>query len=362
MSAIGIYPGATSKVSVGGQAVVVVYPGALGGLIINPLTIVDQGLSSNELITSPEALFVNFYDAATPYVNATTIEVFPGGSVGIPFGLTTNVTVNAPSSGHLFTALVFQTPTPFPPAPVIGPFPPNAPTGLVKTIPSYLYQEYNDDDSLQAFVMAFNSLAQTYVDAFNSLNLPIYTQANISGALLDWVAAGLYGLLRPALSSGRNKNVGPFNTYTFNSLVLNKIRHVAPANAVVTNDDIFKRILTWLFLKGDGKVFNIRWLKRRVGRFLAGVNGTNPKIDQTYRVSVTFGANASITIWIVGGQRTVTGGALFNRFAGNTRKFNNLSSTFVAYAPVENALVFQEAVSSGALELPFQFTWSVSLT
>lgn len=362
MAGIGLYPGATSQVFSGGSPVVVVYAGALGAIITNPLTIDDQGLGADEFITSAETLYVDFYAPASLLSEGTTIGLAPGQSITIPFGLTTNVTVNAATSGHRFTAIVLQTPPVNPPVPVPSSFPPATPTGLVKTIPSYLYQQYNDDDSLQAFVMAFNSLAQSYVDMFNSLNLPIYTQASINGALLDWVAAGIYGLVRPALSSGRNTNIGPFNTYTFNKMVLNKIKHVVPANAVVTNDDVFKRILTWLFLKSDGKVFNIRWLKRRVGRFLAGANGSNPNIDQTYRISVTFGANNNVTIRIVNGQRTVTGGALFNRFLGNARTFGSITSTFQSFPPVENVLVFQEAVASGALELPFQETWSVSIT
>ena len=40
-------------------------------------------------------------------------------------------------------------------------------------------------------------------------------------------------------------------------------------------DDVFKRILTWHFYKGDGKNFSVRWLKRRIWRFLQGANGTD---------------------------------------------------------------------------------------
>ena len=383
MAIVGIYPGATDRIVTGGVPVVAVYAGALGGLIGNPLTIQDQGLAGNEEAVAllrtggafgpafgpafsvahsvGESLFVDFVNPATLMQVGTTIELFPGQTLRIPSGLTTNVTVNAGFGGHTFSVVVFQTPPVYPPVPIDGAFPPQAPTSLTKTINSYLYQKYNDDDSLQAFVMAYNALAQNYVDAFNGLNLPVYTSANINGALLDWVAAGLYGILRPALASGRNKNAGAFNTYKMNTLTLGHGKTIYPTNAVVTSDDVFKRILTWLFFKGDGKVFNVRWLKRRIMRFLNGENGVNVNVDQTYRISVTFGAGNNASIRVVNGQRKILGGALFNSFLGNRRAFDSLTSSYVQYPPIANVLILQEAINAGALELPFQYNWTVQI-
>src|SRR5579859_3473841 len=94
---------------------------------------------------------------------------------------------------------------------------------LQEVIPSYLYVEYNDDEDLQAFVTAFNAIAQQYVDFFNQINLPIYTSSSISGALLDWVAQGIYGMTRPSLpGAGSTLIYGPFNTYAFNKLAFNQ--------------------------------------------------------------------------------------------------------------------------------------------
>ncbi|HET8686956.1 MAG TPA: hypothetical protein VFM18_09875, partial [Methanosarcina sp.] len=42
------------------------------------------------------------------------------------------------------------------------------------TIKSYLYQEYQDDLDLQAFVNAYNAYTQSYVDWYNQTALPIY--------------------------------------------------------------------------------------------------------------------------------------------------------------------------------------------
>jgi hypothetical protein len=235
------------------------------------------------------------------------------------------------------------------------PFPPSVPTGLTKAIPSYLYQQYADDDDLQAFVASYNSIVQSYVDWFNNIGLPVYTGSSISGALLDWIANGLYGMTRPALASGKNKNIGALNTWMFNTIPLDEQKIIGPANVVATSDDVFKRILTWHFYKGDGKVFTVRWLKRRVMRFLIGVNGTGPPISSTNQISVSFGLAGQVNITFLAGIRTVTGGTLYNRWAFNTITLNTLRSTFSTFTPLANAATFKQAMDSGALEFPFQF-------
>lgn len=238
-------------------------------------------------------------------------------------------------------------------------FPPLAPVTIQNTIRSYLYWQYNDDDDLQAFVDAYNQIAQEYLDWFNQTPLPDYTNPNISGLLLDWVAEGLYGLSRPTLPSGMSQVVGPFNTYGFNALPFNTRRQVGSDNYYLTSDDTFKRILTWLFFKDDGKVFDIRWLKRRIMRFLNGVDGVNYNVDNTYQISVTFGVNDQVNIRILSGVRTLTGGALYNRFGFNTTRFNRVESTFQQFAPLAQAATLKAAIESAALEMPFQFDWVV---
>ena len=231
---------------------------------------------------------------------------------------------------------------------------------LTQVIPSYLYTQYNDDDSLQAFVSAFNGEAQEYVDWLNSVGLPVYTGAPIQGALLDWVGTGLYGLPRPVLPSGTNQSVGTLNTWALNTVALNTLERIGPTSYYATNDDVYKRILTWFFYKGDGQAFTIKWLKRRIMRFLLGVNGTDPGINQTYQVSVTFGSGNQVNITILNGMRRVTGGAILNAFTLKTVALNTIQSTFTAAnAPLVMAPVLQAAINAGAVQLPFQFTYNV---
>lgn len=199
---------------------------------------------------------------------------------------------------------------------------------LTKIIPSYLYEQYADDADVQAFIDAWNAIAQTYVDWFNTIDLPIYTGPGVSGDLLDWVAEGLYGFVRPVLPFGTSSNDGLYNALLFNELAFND-SNISSSSSFVTNDDTFRRVITWHFFKGDGHQFTIPWLKRRVMRFLLGTNGVSYNVDQTYDVSVTFG---------IGGQVIIT-----------------IPSSY------DYAAIFQAAVESGALELPFQRTWVVTL-
>lgn len=233
---------------------------------------------------------------------------------------------------------------------------------LTQTIPSYLYVQYDDDPDLAAFISAFNQTAQQYVDFFNQVGLPIYTGSPISGPLLDWVAQGIYGLTRPSLpGGGSNRIFGPLNTYAFNTMAFNQRKVVAPTNFYATTDDIFKRIITWNFFKGDGQVFNVRWLKRRVLRFLTGSNGVDPGISQTYQVSVTFGANHQVNINIRSHTSTLVGGALFNRNAFNKMAFNGFKVQVNHLTPLPDANILASAIQAGVVNLPFQFTYVVNI-
>jgi len=323
-----------------------------GAIITNPYAASDQG------IATVEPLFVNIAGPADVRAGGTTFAVQPGASFIIAPGTAANVSVNAATSGHRFSAVAIHETANF--VPFSGLFPPEVPTVVTKVIPAVLYQEYNDDDDLQAFFKAFNDLAQEDIDWFVNIGLPIYT--GLSGNLLDFVAAGLYGLYRPALPFGKNANEGPLNTWALNTFTLNTIKKVGNQQYYATTDDVFKRILTWLFFKGDGKVFTVRWLKRRIVRFLEGVDGVSFNVDQTYRVSVTFGNGNQVNITLSNGKRTVLGGAFPNGFALNTTSLNALRTSFTQYPAIPLAATLKAGIDSGVLELPFQYTYVVNIT
>lgn len=231
---------------------------------------------------------------------------------------------------------------------------------LDKILPSYLYNQYSDDSDLQAFVNAQNTLAQEYLDWFNDFPLPIYTDDQITGDLLDWVGQGLYGVYRPALQQNVGGYIGAVNTFLINQLPVNGADLAGDSSAFFLNDDFYKRVITWIFFKGDGTQFTIQWLKKRVERFLFGVNGANLQTDQTYAVSVTFGANHVVDIRIAKGVRTLTEASIANTFTPNEFNPNYLKSTYVENPPIPDAPLLQMAIDQGILPLPFQYKFNVS--
>lgn len=208
------------------------------------------------------------------------------------------------------------------------PFTTDWPGQLLKAIQSYLFWQYNDDQYLQAFVDAYNALAQGYVDWFNETVLADYR--SLSGALLDWIGAGVYGIERPTLPEGTLYGAGALATWALATIAFATTVTEGQQTYYVVNDDIYQRVITWHFYKADGRAFTIRWLKRRIMRFLLGANGTAPNIALTPDLSVA----------IVGHAVTV-----------------NLSNS-AAY-PI--APLFQAAVGAKVLELPFQYTFTVNL-
>jgi hypothetical protein len=270
-------------------------------------------------------------------------------------------------------------------------------TGLTTVIPSYLYQEYSDDDDLQGFVAAQNDMQQDFVDTFNALNLPIYPGPIVSGKLLDWVGQGLYGMARPAFGSGIPVLMGPLNTYGPNwwfqmwdpvppstsiTFGLNEIEVLKPEDIVITNDDVYRRILTWHFYKGDGNYFDVRWYKRRVWRFIMGVDGTSPEqnenwfIANTEQISVSLGADRNVTTRFVLGKRTVTGGSMLNRWGPNgfgipfglgapakqiDIQLNDLEGVYSPYLPLPFMSTFKDALDAGILEVPYQFDFTCTI-
>jgi hypothetical protein len=159
-------------------------------------------------------------------------------------------------------------------------------TPMQSVYPSYLYAQYADDDDLQAFVQSFNAIAQGYLNWFLENPLGLYTSAGITGPLLDWTAAGVYGLYRPVLASQTTEESAGYDSSVYDTIPYNYLSYSASGSAQQTTDDIFKRIMTWVLYRGDGQMFSLQWLKNRIARFLHGANGSNAAV-LNYQPSVT---------------------------------------------------------------------------
>ena len=241
---------------------------------------------------------------------------------------------------------------------------------LTKTIPAYLYQEYRDPnqddqvhiDELFALVDAYNTLAQEFVDWFNALNLPIYTSAPVKGLLLDWVAEGLYGMMRPVLGTVVTRYRGSYNTWMMNQLTMNGRQIQRTTTIIDTTDDIFRRLLTWHLWRGDGPYFTTRWLKRRVARFLTGADGGPGATDSTYRISVSFGLDGQVNITLLIRLTRVVRSMVYNGFMMNQMPMNwsVLAHTSLG-TQYPLAQAFKDAVDEGVLEVPFTNEWVVTV-
>lgn len=223
---------------------------------------------------------------------------------------------------------------------------------LEDIIRSYLYTQYNDDDNIRAFVTAYNTMAKNIYDWMKNANLPIFVGGYNAGDQLRWIARGIYGVKPPVLSSGRQMVIGAFNTFTFNSVPFNTRKVINQSSQVVVSDDLFKRIMTWNFYKGDGFYFTIPWLKRRIMRFLTGVNGVDVVNDQHWSISVLFsGGGASVSI--INGFRKLTNSSVYNAQTFNSRAYNQKTSVLIKSNEYEYASLFKQAFDSGLLHMPF---------
>lgn len=161
---------------------------------------------------------------------------------------------------------------------------------LQTILPAYVYQQYADDENIQAIFAALNQYSQSYLDWFNETTLSVYTSPAISGPLLDWVGTNLYGIERPVFSSLTSSVIAGIDAYPINVADINGVIRTHSGTAVTASDDYYKRTLTWHLYAGDGRQFSVPWLRKRVARFLYGVNGTDIMLTQTETVHILAGS------------------------------------------------------------------------
>lgn len=226
---------------------------------------------------------------------------------------------------------------------------------LATVMPSYLYYEYSNDDDLQAFVASYNEIAQGYIDWFNSTPLAVYTLSSISGQLLDWIANGIYGISRPYLSTVTQSTYGATDSVATNKLATNKRKIVRSGTTSIVNDDIYKRILTWHTYRGDGYQMSLPWLRKRVARFIYGVNGADIPVGDIYNISVQTPPYTP-----AGALNTVA----MNTLAMNGFYTRNYEVKHAIQITVPNNSIgqaFQILLQENYLAVPFQIKFSVIL-
>jgi hypothetical protein len=191
---------------------------------------------------------------------------------------------------------------------------------------------------------------------------------------------------------------------------LNIIQLYGAINVYLTNDDTYRRILTWHFFKQDGNYFSTEFLKRRVWRFLYNPDGlstdyaADPMTGKVFlsemaepgdafiadrrQISVTLGVDRNVTIRFVMGKRTVgpapwksfgnSGGAQLNYMGcngfnpafsvskpwdigfetGGGITMNDLETSYEKYGPLPFMYIFKQALDLGVLEVPYQYNFT----
>ena len=219
---------------------------------------------------------------------------------------------------------------------------------LPNVIPAYVYDQYSDDENVQGFFEVLNAMAQGYMEWFNQTPLPLYTNPNINGPLLDWVGNSLYNIPRPVISDVQQVVKGALATVPLTALPIAGFQISESGTSAIATDDVYKRVLTWFMYRGDGMQMTVEWLRRRIARFIYGINGT----DLT-----DIGLISTVSLSQVNSQ---SGGVMGNGVMGLMvmgLAFNKVLHKVVANLPsYPMSSVLQELVNTGVIPLPFQVT------
>jgi hypothetical protein len=227
---------------------------------------------------------------------------------------------------------------------------------LQNVVPAYPYVEYSDDPNVVAFFTAYNILAGGYLAWFNSTPLGVYTSASVSGPLLDWVMNGIYGISRPVFSSLARRFVAGINSMPINTAAINTGKLYQSGSAVEATDDYYKRVATWWLYLGDGRYFNITTLRKKVARFIYGVNGTDITLSQAQSISITLSGYGSYA------RRAGINSAPINAAAINgwyIRKPSSSGQLVITVPAGASSQYFQQAFQQGLLNFPFMLNASV---
>lgn len=152
---------------------------------------------------------------------------------------------------------------------------------------AYLYDQYSDDEDLQSFFSTLTAFGQGYMDWATNTPLAVWTNPNINGQLLDWTAQSLYGIVRPVISTSSSKTTGVYGTRAYGTgPAYGMLLRRETGTAIIANDDIYKRVITWVLYQGDADNIDITWLKKRIARFLYGADGSDFDIGLLNNISI----------------------------------------------------------------------------
>jgi hypothetical protein len=209
-----LLPALASATEIDGECVQVM-PGLdeapAGGMIVNPLSPVDQGFERWE---TPESIFVSVVGACAAAVGRDTVEVQPGQAFMAPSSAA-GVWVNAKTGGHRFTAIMAET--------VAGPGEALAVVTVKGSLHYSTQVEQLEDVVAETNTVIFTALEevkpfnqigadQLYIGSFENIRFsfssrgPFYEQAD----LYHYVGQALYSVNAPMIVDLPSEWAPPF--------------------------------------------------------------------------------------------------------------------------------------------------------
>lgn len=227
---------------------------------------------------------------------------------------------------------------------------------LQNVVPSYPFREYSDDPNIVAFFTAYNQLAQGYLTWVNQTPLGVYTSPNVSGPLLDWIGQGIYGIVRPSYAALQSAFLAGLASLPLATVAIAGNELLATGAGTLSSDDFYKRLLTWWLYVGDGRRFTIMTLRKKIARFIYGVNGTDVTVAQAQSISIAVSGYQAIQAGLAAvplASVPVAGSQLIS--PRNTGQY----IITVPHSAGASALYFQQAFGQGLLAFPFQIAATV---
>ncbi len=198
-------------------------------------------------------------------------------------------------------------------------------------------------------------MQQGYHDWYQNTPLGIWTNPNISGPLLDWIANGIYGVSRPFVGTASTvQKSSAINRLPINTAAINSNKIVRSGTSTIVTDAVYKRLLNYLMYLGDGKQLTIPWAKRRMARFIYGVNGTDVPIEMMQQISIV-----PKTFSVLAGYNS----APYNSQPYNTARFVNNPSLFlnILLPNVAMSQIFIQLLQNGSAPAPIQINYTIGI-
>lgn len=199
--------------------------------------------------------------------------------------------------------------------------------------PAYACAPLERNPNFQACLSVLNAELTAIFDDLQNLNAGYLLDKD--GLELDFYAAGIYGIYRPTVGLGTYLGAsGALGQRRFATRFCSYSAGYVPPSKLLSDDE-FKRFLVWQLSIGDGRQFNITWLKRNIARFL---------------LSSVFDEISATHLWLVG-------------IVAQTKGVLEITLPYTTSDTATQGLMttLKWLIQADLMNLPIQYTYKVNL-